>query len=339
MADPDAVRAARAAKNEILAMEAAEMREMAKRWLAVEKRLQAQLESLSEEVARLAAAGKDISVGKLYRLDRYQRLLVQVQSEFAQYAEYAEDTITQAQREYVLAAIRHSEEVLGATVTAAFDTLPVEAVEQMVASLAGFADGKVPLGDLLRKRMIQESGVFERLSQTLLDGTALGWHPSKTARKMADDLAEGLNKALLIARTEQIRAYRTAQLESYKRSGIVEGVQRLCAHSPNTCLACLADEGTVYPIETGVPDHPQGRCTGLPVIDGEEYQFRKGESWLRSQPEATQKSIMGVNRWNLWKSGSVEFGDFATVTRNAEWGEGLKTTALKDLGAGGSSTT
>ena len=79
--------------------------------------------------------------------------------------------------------------------------------------------------------------VLDRLGRTLIVGTAQGWNPRKTAARMKGDLAGGLQKALTIARSEQMRVYREATRAQYERSGVVSGQRRLSAHDDRVCPA------------------------------------------------------------------------------------------------------
>lgn len=311
------------------------MAEMAKRWLQVEQQLEGQIAALSEHIATLSAQGKTITQGQLYRLDRYKRLLGQAIDEFDKYVGYADGVITAAQRENAMLGVLHAQEAIGAqTLGVAFDRLNPGAVADMIAGTTG--EGS-PLRKLLYERMVKDAtglplpGVQERLTRTLINATAQGWNPRKTARMIRDDLSGGLNKALQITRTEQIRSYRQAAADQYKASGIVTQVKRLCAHNERTCIACLADEGKLYPADEPLPDHVQGRCTGIPVVPGADIKFQTGEDWLKSEPESVQRFIMGKGRFEAWKAGDAKFSDFVTHTDNETWGGGITPTPLKAL--------
>lgn len=338
--EPLVVRAMREFRADLLAREAGQMAVMVRRWGGVEQALQGQVDALVLEFAQRKERGEAVGRGALYRLERYQTLLGQTQAEFASYAEWSEGNVSEGQEmfgllgsEQAVAAIGLSYQEVG-SIGPFFDRLPVEAVQAMV----GIAGNGRPLGELLRSRInpsysdAGRSSAWQRLTQSLVNGTALGWNPRKTARQMMNDLAEGLNKALLISRTEQLRVYRQAAIGQYQDSGVVRGQKRLTAHDPRVCAACIADEGTVYPITATIPDHPQGRCTGVPVVIGlPEVTWEGGEDWFRNQPRGTQVSILGSGRLGAWEDGAFGFGDLVTRTRDDVWGAGLVPTPLKDL--------
>jgi hypothetical protein len=338
--DPLVVIRAREFKAALLAREDAQMREMARRWLGVERSLAAEIEALIAEVKALRERGETVNEWRLFELEHFQRLLAQAQIEFGNYAVWTGERIAGEQRVLAEAGLEHAAEAIqltywqGGVLRATFNRLPVEAIEVMVG-LAG--DGS-PVGDLLRRRMVRDAAgnpipeVWERLTQTLVDATAKGVNPRVTARRMRDDLAGGLRKAMTIARTEQLRAYRLSSTMAYEASGVVTGHKRLTAHDDRVCAACIADEGTVYPVGIPIGDHPQGRCTSVPVVSGlPEVQWLSGETWFRQQSTATQRQIMGAERWDAWNDGRFGFGQLAMKQYHPVWGESLQPAPLSAL--------
>ena len=90
----------------------------------------------------------------------------------------------------------------------------------------------------------------------------------------------------------------------YKRQGLVRGFRRLATHDSRTCPACLALEGEFYDVSSPLRTHPQCRCAMIPVVKGyRELSFQYGEPWLRSQPEATQRAILGKGGYEAWRHG------------------------------------
>jgi len=98
-------------------------------------------------------------------------------------------------------------------------------------------------------------------------------------------------------------------------------------------LACLADEGHIYGVDKGIPDHPNGRCTGVPVVKGmPEPTWLMGEDWFDMQPEDVQRGIMGPARFEAWQDEKVYLSDMGTTTYDPVWGGGLTTRSLVELG-------
>lgn len=330
--DPLVIQTMRLFKLEILAREHRQMQEMAQAWLQVERSLQDKINLLAQEAYDLAQAGKTLSRSKLFQMQRYKELLSQTQIEFQQYAAYATDLTVSGQSQIGKISLEHSYQAMGAVyseygmIMPYFEMLPIEAIENMV----GLAGNGALIGDLLKQRLTvnvvsKETAwdVWNRLTNTLIDGTALGRNPRDTAMLMRNDLAGGLNKAMIIARTEQLRVYRQVSAQSYERSGLVKGQKRLTAHDDRVCIGCLADEGTVYPVTEPIPDHPNGRCTGVPSVKNmPEVNWLSGEDWLKTQPEETQVVILGDKRYNKWKDGA-DFKGFSVLKKDAVWGDSV----------------
>jgi len=336
-ADPLVIQTMRQFKVELLAREHRQMQEMARAWLSVERALQDKINLLAQEAYDLSLAGKTLSRSKIYRWQRYRDLLAQTQLEYQQYAIWAGDFAQAGQVMAVETGIDHAHQSMNAIFTdygmvmPYFERLPYEAVENMV----GLAGNGQPLGELLKQRLTvnvvsKETSwdVWNRMTNTLIDSTALGRNPRVTAGLMQNDLTGGLNKAMTIARTEQMRVYRMASAQSYKKSGLVKGQKRLTAHDSRVCIGCLADEGTVYPINEPIPDHPNGRCTGVPIIVGmPEINWTSGEAWLNTQPEDMQRAILGDKRFGMWQDGA-DFGEFSVVKRDPVWGKSVVPAAV-----------
>lgn len=338
--EPLVVQRMREFKALLLAREQLQMQEMAKRWIGVEQALDANISALAEQAAAQAAEGKPMTQAQLWRMYQYRSLLGQTTEQFEQYAGYADAEITRKQAELAKMGIEHSEQAIqlsywqGGRMGVYFDRLPVEAVQTMI----GLAGNGAPIGELLKLRMVRDAagnplpGVWDRLTQTLVNGTALGKNPRDTARAMRADLTGGLQKALVIARSEQLRVYRMASAEAYRESGVVTGMKRLSAHDARVCAACLADDGKLYGLNEPLSDHPNGRCTGVPVVKNlPQVKWTAGEAWFKAQDESTQQAILGRDYWEAWHDGAFKFNALTTHTRDATWGGGITVTPLAEL--------
>lgn len=77
----------------------------------------------------------------------------------------------------------------------------------------------------------------------------------------------GINRAVLIARTETMRAVNDGVLDRYKKSD-VQYVKWLAAGDERTCPDCKDLDGKIFPIDEvpPCPKHPSCRCTWTPVV-------------------------------------------------------------------------
>jgi hypothetical protein len=326
MADPLVVRIVREHKQALIGREDAQMQSMALRWLKIEEALQGRIVAVVRKVAEIRATGQEVPEWRLWELKHFNELMGQASVEIEKYIGYADGLITGEQRELARWGLLTADEALKANeIVATFDNLPVDQIEAMVGStgagtpLRGLLDGAWPAAS-------------EGMIHNLVEATALGINPRDTARAMVNGMSGGLGRAMVIARTEQIRVYRTASLMGYRASGVVEGFLRMAAHDLRTCLGCLAAEGRFYPLTKPLDDHPQGRCSMIPkLFNRAAVEFTTGEEWVRNLPEADQIEILGEQRREMWRSGRVPFSQFAKTVENLTWGNSVVTTPLREL--------
>lgn len=333
MPDPLVVTMMRHWRQELLAREAAQMQDMAVEWLRIEQRMAADFSALAQEVYLLRLDGHPVDRATVYRLDRYRRMLAQMnQLITGEYLPYAERLITAAQLAAIRRAVDHATQAIQAAqaetgrLGASFNRLPVEAV----ASMAGFASDGSPLANLLGQAYPEAANA---VTDALIDATARGINPRATAAAMAHAGGAGLQRSLVIARTEQLRAYRETARLAYEESGVVSGFYRLCAHDTRVCPACLAREGEFYPLSAGpLREHPQGRCTMVPQVKGlKPLTWQQGEAWFNTIPEEGQRAILGKGRYEAWRAGDLRFPDMAQTVPNATWGDSLRVAPLRDV--------
>jgi SPP1 gp7 family putative phage head morphogenesis protein len=328
MPDSAVIQVMRSFKADLLRGERAQVQAMAQRWLAVERRLSAQIDALAYDMAQIARDGGTVSPTMLSTSVRYRELLVQLTDELEGYSGYAERTITDRQRQLARLGIEHAGQAITTQgVRAGFTRLPVEAVTNLV----GLSGSGSPLRSLLAASWPLAA---DGLTQELVTGVALGYNPRKIARNMAQGMARSRDRMEVIARTEALRTYKEANRQSYIASGVVRSYKRLATHDSRVCAACLLDEGTEYALGEEMPEHPQGRCTLVPVVDGvPQPKWVQGAEWFVEQPPATQTAILGKGRYEAWQRGAFDLGELVTVRPNATWGPSLQVTPLATLGS------
>jgi hypothetical protein len=197
------------------------------------------------------------------------------------------------------------------------------------STAAGYSAVGTPLAKLLQADFATAATA---LTQQLLNGAALGYGAKKIALNMTNAVTNiSLDRALTISRTEIMRAYNSTSLENYKASGVVSQWKRVESKSPRTCLACIIADGTLYPTSTSWYDHPRGRGTLVPVVDGmPPPEIEPARVWFEKQSESTQQKIMGKGHYDAWVRG-VELDRMVTVKDNETWGKSLSITPLGAL--------
>ncbi|MGC0144932.1 phage minor head protein [Pseudactinotalea sp. Z1732] len=154
----------------------------------------------------------------------------------------------------------------------------------------------------------------------LLRGITVGENPRQAARRMLrgveDQFLGGANRALVIARTELLDAARAAQRWADEANAEVLAGWTWTAHlDPLTCRSCIANHGTLHPIEEPGPiDHQQGRCARVPKTKTwAELGFEgipdppdttpDAEAWFAGLSESQQRDILGDNGYAAWQAG------------------------------------
>jgi SPP1 gp7 family putative phage head morphogenesis protein len=330
MPDPLVVRVIRDSQQRVQAAETVEMRLMTNAWLDVERSLESQMMALAFEIEQMRQNGQIVSKSKLGQMERYQTLLAQTKEKVNAYNRKADDLISEGQRIVAEEGIETAQDAIAASyreagvIATEWNRLPIKAVEAMI----GMTGAGTPLGKLLAEGY---GAAADGMSKALIRAIAQGLNPRETARAMAEGLGAGLDRSLLIARTEQLRVYRESGRMAYQESGVVKRYRRLAAKQDNTCPACLFADGQIYELETSFEEHPNGRCTLVPVVDGlPAVNWQTGTEWFSAQDETTQQSILGAG-WDLWKSGQIELGDFIRRDADDVWGASLRTATLEDL--------
>ena len=282
------------------------------------------------ELQEMQVAGLAFSIQDIYRLNRYQRLLAQMQVEMQSYNLWVAEYIIENQRRLAVLGINNAAEaiqlsLLEAGSMAFFDKLPVEAVELMI----GNAGKGGPVYALLQEAYPL---AVDQMTDALIENIALGLGPMVTAKQMMNGIAGGLNHALTVARTEQMRVYRETSRQQYAASGAVRGYKRFASKSSKTCALCLTLDGEVYPTEELMSVHPNDRCTMIPLVRGaSDPQWEHGVDWLAKQDPALQQHVLGPGAQELWANGDIGLMDLVNKYEHDIWGPSLGRVPLRDL--------
>lgn len=300
---------------------------LAAMWRDVTQGLEAEMQRLAQEIADRVVRGLPATLWHVQRMERYQTLMAQVVRQLRQFNPLVIDDVTAMQSLYARWGLEHSQALLDQAVpgiVAQFDRLPVSAFINMV----GNTGAGTPLGRLLTPLPRQGA---QAVSQALMRGVALGWHPAKTAAAMMADAGLSYQRAIVMARTEQLRVYRHTSLENYRTSGLVTGWMWKAAPGPRTCAACLAMDGSVHPLTEDFGSHPACRCAPVPLVRGAPpLRFETGEQWFDRQDAQIQRQILGPGRYAVYRRG-VPFQRFATTRHDATWGDSVVVTPLHEL--------
>lgn len=300
------------------AREAAAINALVDLWERIEADIVADLERL---IIQLERAGGPIDEKALYKLERFRRLLAQLDEIYTALGDEALGEIRRAMidaaglgeimAQAVLAGIDEGR-------TQAISRLPVEALAQITAlaqpggPLRQILDDAYPLAaDALTKQIISNIGRGKN-PRTIL------------ALARQQGLAAGLDHILLVSRDQSVRAFRQAGLASYANDPDVLSYKRMAARQSRTCIMCLALDGTEYPTNKMMEVHPQDRCTIVPVLRGfTPTSWKSGQSWFDEQGPAVQRRMLGPARYARYRQGQP-LTSFVATGDHPTWGPSLR---------------
>jgi SPP1 gp7 family putative phage head morphogenesis protein len=334
--------AARRFQDELLRVERADAGEVMSEFQRAAGRMRRALAA-----ARAALAGgvpEGVDPAAWIREERRIRSLIALaESEMNDFAAYAAKVIRARQLQLVQQAQTHAAELaelqlpvqantgalqrLGEpSVLPAFKTIPVEAVSHLVGSLGD--------GSPLRTWAEQfGSESARRIGEVLIDGLARGQGAERIASRLVDSLGGDAARALTVARTETLRAYRGAKTEWMTANKVITGWQWYARLDRTTCAACFAMHGTKHKPDETMGTHPNCRCLQIPTtMSVDEILGRRtgitepellpqGADVFARQPADFQREVLGSQRaFEAFQAGRVELGDFVRRRESDAWG-------------------
>lgn len=327
-------------RRELLDQERAAASQMVRAYGESWQAVRARIEALQRQIAETEAAGETVNAAWLFQRDRAQSLQAQIERELRRFADVADGSTIALQRQAVEAARRHSAELVDLAagtrpvgVAVPFDVLPRDALQDLI----GFAGDGSPLRVLYGEI---GGGVAERVVDQFAAALTVGLGPRETARILRREFGTGLARALTIARTETLRAYREAAHRNYEANAdVLEGWVWHAKLDTRTCAACWARHGTLYPLEERLNDHPNGRCAPVPRVKSwralgvdipdERPNITPGPVAFAKLKEADQRAILGKAAHAAYMDGALELKDMATERDSREWGRTLQRASLR----------
>ena len=164
-----------------------------------------------------------------------------------------------------------------------------------------------------------------------MNGIARGLGPGRLAQQMADGMGMGLDRALVIARTETNRTYREASMRQYRQSNVVRGFKRLVKKA-TACMACLMKDGEKFLTKDDLYDHPSGKCVAVPLVVGvADPHWTGGMEYFKALSPEEQQARMGGEKYELWKGGGFRLEELAKTSHSSEWGDAPRVATIEEL--------
>jgi len=256
--------------------------------------------ALLDESSRLAVLSRDVAL------------------EVNRFSTVASFRVVRAQREAINAARLDAAalvgEANGSPVAVALGRLNPRAVE----AAAGLTSDASPVRSLFAK---QGERVAAGVARELSAGVAEGADVRTIAGRVRDVLGGELTRSLTVARTETLRAYRAAALDTFEGSGVVARYEWLCALDARACVVCLALDGSTFATRQPMPAHVNCRCAVVPVVTGRPRAPRlTGREFFARLDAGAQKQILGAGAFAAFRDGRLSLGDLVGFKLSPRWG-------------------
>jgi hypothetical protein len=323
-------------------------RDLAKAWVTAWDELRAHTRAAVDElIAAAVQAGRWPQPWELARVRRLQDALAASERALAQLGTRTGVVVSDTAGQVVGATVDQEPRLIASQLPAAEQAAAVQrfgtriiptVVDVMVArTRANIVNTARPLsGDAM-----------DAMRRELVAGVAVGDNPRTSARNMVDRVEGafngGLSRAMTIARTEVLDAYRSASTYAHAANAdVLSGWTWICACDRRSCASCWSKHGSTYPVTTPGPwDHPQGRCARMPTvrpwselginIPEPASLLPDAQSRFWSLPAADRLAIMGPARLELLRSGAVDWSDLAVRRTAAGWRDSFGPRSVADL--------
>jgi len=314
-----------AAKNRraLLKREAALVGEIDRLYARSDKLLRVRLTALTRELKGLDLMD---APARFFQREKVQTLLREIKTTLDRNAPAMAQRVTEAQAEGLTAGLADTAWIGRARLVANWIRLPVDELQALV----GFTADGMPLA----QRFLREGAEAAAKAREVLFDGILNGRGSRVIGRQLQQAVRTLSRgnAVLIARTESHRAYRTATIQSYAHnSHVTRGWRWLCSKDARSCPACLALDGTVHPLSEHFGSHPACRCTAQPVLIGRDLDYGPtGQEWFAEQPAGVQRKILGPARHRLYEAGKLKLPDLVHRVPSI-WGPTAGVKSLKSL--------
>lgn len=330
MADfnPSIVKIVESQRKALLAREYKTVQGIMRAYEKAERSIVKELKRVQAKLQEAYAAGAPVSLAWVYQEARLENLVREVRLRLDDFSKDAiEFTANGREDAYKLGAI-HAVKLGEASVYGDFAGLHAGAFETLQHTLHRSS----PLAFLFES--IAPTGVTVA-REVFAEAIAKGYNPRKTARLLKGKI-EGLarDRAVLIARTESIRAYRMATQETFQaNTDILRGWRWTSARSPATCPMCIAMDGEVFPAGSLMESHPACRCAMVPLpnTDFPGPKLKSSEEWFQGLPPKEQDRILGKTKGAMYRRGDITLKDNVRWHEDPEWGRSPRSRTIKEL--------
>lgn len=177
---------------------------------------------------------------------------------------------------------------------------------------------------------------YSAVKAELLRGMVVGENPRAAARRMVSRVGDihdlQLSRALTIARTEMLDAARAATYAvDQANAHLLAGWLWIAHLDSSTCMSCVAQHGTLHPIdEPGPYDHQNGRCARVPKtktwqelgfsgMEDPPDHYPDADAWFAGLSEEQQRRTLGKAGYEAYKDGRFPRRAWSVRRSNDGW--------------------
>lgn len=317
---------------------------MAGAWAQARDDLVDELRQVAEEILKDTQA--PVTPAVLRRDIRLRRALTKVERELRRLLQVMGEDITPTVRDMAGLGVTTTERLTAAQI-------PHGARAAVMAEWAAPYEGAITA---LVQRSVQAITqdwdylpvqVRRNIQGALIRSMSAGEHPTVAARRMVTSMGQAFDfggaRALTVARTEMLDAYRQADKTTRKENAsIIRGWVWATALDKRTCPACLAMNGREFPNDVAGPEgHQNCRCTSIPLtrsfkslglnVPEPPSPVLDAQAWYRNLDTASQKAIMGPTRWEMLNRDPDLWDSLASKKSNSGWRDSHVTTPIINL--------
>ncbi len=302
----------RAYRRRLLAADREVARELVRVYADLESAIRDELAELTRAISRARASGVTVNQSWLFQEQRYRSMLQQTADLYAQASRTASGVVANHQASATQLGTEAAEALVRSLappqIPLSWSRIPSGALEAAV----GFASDGSPLSRLFDQLGPEAS---QNIRRSLLNGIGLGQGPREIARLIRRDVGLSLTRALTISRTEVLRAYRTSEAELYRANrDIVKTQIWHSALDDRSCVVCISQHGSEWPVGSIMETHPNCRCSWVPKtmtwaelgyegIRDTNPEIQPGPDWFGALPSEKQAAILGSGRTAAYRDG------------------------------------
>jgi hypothetical protein len=261
---------------------------------------------------------------EIERLPQYKRLVRNAERELDDFNTYLKTAIGAAGIAAIGLGLSHSASLVSNLTGNAYTGL----TPNVMRPLLDYLKKGSPLYQ--RLDMITTSTI-DKVIEAIVSGVGSGFNPQKIADLIQGAFGGGLTDALRNMRTVQLYSYRDSARANYMASGVVDGWVWWAELDDVCCMSCVAQHGTVHPLDEQLDDHYNGRCAALPYIEGLSPTEQTGKDWFDSLTPEQQAAQMGKSKHEAYTAGKFEFSALSKQFDNDVYGKMRSEASLKDL--------